>query len=337
MTTPEDERWWQLLEAAPDTTAFHHPAWVQLLADCYRFEAIVAGLLDEHGRMTAGLPLVDVRPRLGQRRWVSLPFTDACAPLTLGPGSLSTLVGELDAARLDAGVAHVEVRAELPPPAQPRPSGAVIHRRPLPGTTEELWATTRKGRRQAVRTARNHGVTVRRAEHRHDLTETFYALQLATRRRHGVPAQPRRWFEMLWDRMIAPGLGTVLVAEVDGAPIAAAVYLEWRGSMVAKYGASDPAHWCRSPNDLLMWESFVWGVERGARVVDIGRTDTGNAGLRRHKAAWGGEEEPLGYSTVGPAPHDERGRAAHLVGPILRRAPLWVTRVTGEVLYRRAA
>ncbi|HSL56949.1 MAG TPA: GNAT family N-acetyltransferase [Acidimicrobiales bacterium] len=337
LTTLDDGRWAHLLERAPGVTPFHHPAWARLLADCYRFDAVVAGLVDADGVMTAGLPLVDIRHRAGSRRWVSLPFTDACAPVATDATTLTTLVRELDGARADAGVAHVEVRAALPPPAAPLASGAVIHRRSLPGSVDELWATTHKSRRTGVRTARNKGVTVRPARQRDDLTGHFYDLHVATRRRHGVPVQPKRFFELLWDRVVVPGLGVVLVAEVEGAPIAAAVYLEWRGTMVCKFGASDPAHWQRRANDLLMWESFTWAIARDATEVDFGRSDLENAGLGQHKRSWGGMEEPLVYSTIGVAGRDERGRLAHLAGPVLRHAPLWVTRATGRALYRRAA
>ena len=67
------------------STPFHDPAWAQLVADCYGFDAFAAALIAEDGEIRAGAPMVAVR-HLGRRpRWVSLPFTDYCPPLAASP------------------------------------------------------------------------------------------------------------------------------------------------------------------------------------------------------------------------------------------------------------
>ncbi|MCU0269503.1 MAG: GNAT family N-acetyltransferase [Acidimicrobiales bacterium] len=337
LTTVDDERWRQLLRVAPGVTPFHHPAWAQLLADCYRYEARVVGMVDGDDTMVAGLPLIDVSSPLGRRRWVSLPFSDACAPVTTSDGARRSLVTGLDELRLTEGVTRVEVRSALPAPAAPSPSGAVLHRRALPATVEELSPTINRSLRQNVRSATRRGVTVRRGERRDDLARTFHALQVLTRRRHGVPAQPRAYFELLWDRILARDLGYLLLAEADGEPIAGCVFLCWRDYLVFKYGASDPAAWDRRPNDLLMWHGLVAGVERGCTTADLGRSDLPEDGLWLFKRRLGGVEETLTYSTLGAAAHDGRGRLTRLAGPVLRHGPRWLTRASGRVLYRHAA
>jgi hypothetical protein len=337
VTSPEDERWLDLLRRTDDVTPFHHPAWTRLLADCYRYPALIAGVADGHGGLTAGLPLLDVVHGGRPRRWVSLPFSDACAPVAADPAALRRLVLALEEARREVGVASVEVRAPLPAPATVVPSGAVIHRRTLPSSIDELWAGIHRSRRATVRAARNHGVAVRRGERRTDLTDRFYRLQVATRRRHGVPAQPKRFFELLWERLLSRGRGVVLLAEVDHEPIAASVYLTWGGTLVHKYGASEAREWHRNANDLLMWEGLVWGIARGDRRVDLGRTDVDNVGLQAFKSRWGGVAEPLDYSSIGAVTPEGTTRLARLGGPVLRHGPLWLTRATGEALYRHAA
>jgi CelD/BcsL family acetyltransferase involved in cellulose biosynthesis len=337
VTTVDDDRWQRLLTVAPGVTPFHHPAWAQLLADCYRFRAQVVGVVDGGGTMTAGLPLIDVAPRLGRRRWVSLPFSDRCAPVTTSEQALQALVVGIDDLRAGEGVAQVEVRGALPAPATALPPSAVLQRRGLPAAADELLPTVHRALRRNVQSALERGVTVRRATHRNDLDTAFYGLQVMTRRRHGVPVQPKRYFELLWDRILSKDLGFLLLAEADGEPIAGCVYLCWQGYMVFKYGASDPAAWARRPNDLLMWQGLVTAMERSCTTADFGRSDLGNEGLRRFKRRLGAVEEPLVYSIIGDAARDERGRLAALAGPVLRRGPLWLTRATGRVLYRRAA
>jgi lipid II:glycine glycyltransferase (peptidoglycan interpeptide bridge formation enzyme) len=243
----------------------------------------------------------------------------------------------LDDARADAGVDHVEVRCALPPPARPASSGAVAHRCPLPAAAAELRSTVNGSHRRGAVVASRRGVVLRTGERCHDLAEAFYTLHVGTRRRHGVPVQPRRYFELLWDRVLARDLGLLLLAEVDGEPVAGGVFLAWRGTFIHKYSASDALAWPRHANDLLLWEALTWAVEHGCTQVDFGRSDLADTGLRDFKRAWGGREEPLVYSTVGKPARDSRGRLARVARPVLRHGPVWLTRVTGEVLYRYAA
>ena len=80
----DDPRWEQFVRAHPDALAFHHPRWTQLLLDCYGYRPFVLAVLDDAGGVAGGLPVVELRS-LRKRRWIALPFTDACPPL-LAPG-----------------------------------------------------------------------------------------------------------------------------------------------------------------------------------------------------------------------------------------------------------
>jgi CelD/BcsL family acetyltransferase involved in cellulose biosynthesis len=99
--------------------------------------------------------------------------------------------------------------------------------------------------------------------------------------------QRRRFFELLWDRVLAPGGGYVLVAELQGEPIAAAVFLVDERTTIYKYGASDQRHLKTRPNHALFWEAITDACARGHRRFDFGRSDFGGEGLRRFKSSWG--------------------------------------------------
>jgi len=189
-----------------------------------------------------------------------------------------------------------------------------------------------------VRKAQKLGVTVDTGRGRADLTEAFYGLHLTTRRRQGVPIQPRRFFELFWERLIEPGLGRVVVARVDGRAAAAIVLLAWNGTTVYKFGASDPAFSAHRVSNLAMWTGISQACAAGDRVFDFGRTDDDNEGLKAYKRSWGADELPLVYSTLADeAPQDNSGRAQHALGVVLRHSPRWMTRLAGELLYKYAA
>jgi lipid II:glycine glycyltransferase (peptidoglycan interpeptide bridge formation enzyme) len=187
-----------------------------------------------------------------------------------------------------------------------------------------------------IKRAERSGVVVRRGSSATDLTDVFYRLHVGTRRRLGVPVQPRRFFARLWERMIEPGLGSVLIAEADGTAVAAAVFLAYGENVIYKYGASDAGSWTLRPNHALFWEAIRTSCDAGYRWFDFGRTDLEDASLRRFKGWWGSEEIPLSYATLADrAPGPKRnGRA---LAPVIRRSPRWVGRALGELLYKHAA
>src|SRR5205823_1065555 len=115
----------------------------------------------------------------------------------------------------------------------------------------------------------------------------FYRLHWQTRRRLGVPLQPRCFFESLWRRIIEPGFGFVAFAYFGERPIAADLFLAWNGTLIGKFNASDRQFWSLRPNNLVVWAGIEWGCRNGYRLLDFGKTDRHGGGLRNFKMSWG--------------------------------------------------
>jgi CelD/BcsL family acetyltransferase involved in cellulose biosynthesis len=333
-----DTRWAKFVESCPAAISFHHPSWAALLAECYGYRAFALARTGADGRIVAGLPIIEVRTPLRSRRWVSLPFTDRCPPL-VPPGLSAELVQEMDATRRDSGVSRLEIRSTVEGPGAAAGRVGVTHRLGLDQNSDTVYGRFRRSAvRKWITRAEGSGVTIWWADSRLALVDTFYRLHLGTRRRQGVPVQPRRYFDLLWRELIEPGLGFVLLAYAGGTPIAGAVFLAWKGTVIYKYGASDTAYWGLHPNHLLMWTAIRWGCERGFQAFDFGRSDLGSKGLRQFKDSWGSEETDLVYTTIGgQAPQPPGGRLHEAMSLVVRRSPSWVCRTLGEVLYRYAA
>ena len=258
-------------------------------------------------------------------------------PLVEGT-DVTSLVEALDRERRAAGIERVEVRAELTGQRVHASVRGVVHELALTAEPEQLF--TRFNRSQVQRNitrARREGVHVRLGDRAADLTDVFYRLHLATRRRQGVPVQPRRFFSLLWEQMLAPGHGFVLTASIGGDPAAAAVFLSWGSTLTYKFGASDHRLWRHRPNHLLFWEAIRIGHERGLAKLDFGRTDLENTGLRSFKSGWGALESDLVYSSLGAPPSESSGLVGRALAATIRHSPTWVCRVIGERLYRYAA
>jgi CelD/BcsL family acetyltransferase involved in cellulose biosynthesis len=342
-----DGRWAHFVDSSAGALPFHHPSWARLVADCYGYRAFALALTDSAGALVAGVPVVDVSTRWTGRKWVSLPFTDICPPLADDDRSLDHLAAALDAERRAAGDFPLELRGNVPGTGGSRVPRAVRHTLELDDDPEVVFRRHRTLARRSVASARRdvararrEGVTVVRASEPPDLVDAFYGLHLETRRHHGVPIQPRRFFAMLWDRIVRPGLGFCLLALVSGRPIAGAVFMTGYGTVIYKYGASDRRFLRFRPNHLVVSEAITWGCVNGFRQFDFGRTDLGNAGLRAFKSSWGAREEPLVYTVLGMRTsrrHLRPGIAHDAVGTVIRHSPRLVCRATGELFYRYLA
>ena len=334
----DDPAWLGLVAAVPDASVYHLPAWTRAVADTYGYRAAVLAGLDERGRVAAGAPVVRVRRPSGAA-WVSLPFTDHAPPLARDAASLERFGEGLAAWSARMG-APVEVRGALPPAAGWRAvTVGLRHVLALDAGVETARRGFSETHRRRLRQAERSGLRARIGRTADDV-EAFYRLHVLTRRRQGIPVQPRRLLRGIWERLIAAGHGVVVLVEMPGRPpVAGAVLLAWNGTATLKFQASDETCWEARPNHLCYWESLRWASEAGYRRFDFGRTETRHEGLRQWKAGWGAEAVPLAYALTGQGgpgvgDHGPLGAALRLV---IRSSPPVVCRALGALLYRYAA
>ena len=330
----EDPRWEAFVARAVDASIFHHPAWLALLRDQYGYGFTACCVCDAGGEIVAGLPMARVDSRLTGRRLVAVPFSDLCPPLVEpgARGAAEALAQAIREAQAAAGV-PLQVRGPVVALREAQVAGRFLHHRlALGDSAEDSLAAAKPAIARGIAKARREGVAIERRTDTRAL-ETFYALHLRTRRRQGVPTQPKR-FVMSFAELFARDLGFVLLAVHGGRPIAAAVFLTFNGRLVYKYGASDERSLAVRPNNLLFEAAIGWGAANGMRELDFGRTDLDNAGLAQFKRSWGATEETLAYTYLGGEPPDGWRRGERLLGAIIRRTPQATSRLVGALLYR---
>jgi len=329
-----DARWAALAARAPAGTIFHQPGWAELLRRTYGYPVAAVAVAGPGGELAAGLPVAAVASRLTGRRLVALPFSDACPPLIAPgapPGAAAELAGALGRLRGERGL-PLQVCAPFPELA-PGTERFLSHAVDLSGGADASLARMASRARRHARKAEKLGVSVTRRADRVAL-ETFYGLHLLTRKRLGVPTQPKRFILGL-EPLLGPGRGFVALAEVGGEPAAAAVFLRGGATLTYKYGASDQRHLAARPNNLIFARAIRWACEDGLASLDLGRTDLGQDGLADFKRSLGAAEAPLAYTYAGgAAPSGGEGRLEHALGEVIRRSPPLVGRAIGEALYR---
>jgi CelD/BcsL family acetyltransferase involved in cellulose biosynthesis len=331
-----EERWREFIDRCPAATAFHHPAWLRLLGDQYGYDMRAVCVEGADGRIEAGLPLARIHSLLTGKRLVALPFTDACPPLVASdaPADARDALDQALRAEQERESLELEVRDWLPGlggGAGDRFYSHTLELQPDPAAVEVGFSKSQV--RRGIKKAKREGVTIERSTERSALDE-FYRLHVGTRRRQGVPTQPRSFIRR-FERLFADGLGFALVARWEDRPISAAVFLAHNGTLIYKYGASDRDHLDKRPNNLLFMEAIRWGCLNAMTRLDFGRTDLDNEGLRSFKRAWGAEEQVLAYTRLPVGPARSAVRSGHApLGFVIRRSPPVVGQMVGSVLYR---
>ncbi len=330
-----DPAWLALIQGSPSATVFHHPLWLGLLSSQYGY-ALHARCVGEAGEIEAGIPIARIESRLTGRRLVSLPFSDVCPPV-LGVGAESSALSALGEAlaeeRRQTGL-DLTVHGSLPGAPEAFVQLRFFrHLLPLAADPAEVESRYSKSQvKRGIKKARREGLSVERRTDRAAL-DAFYALHLRTRKKLGVPTQPKRFirrFEELFDAE----LGFVELVLDESRPIAAAVFLAYNGTLTYKYGASDERELGKRPNNLLFAEAIRWACEAGFHTLDFGRTDVDNEGLCAFKRSWGASEEELAYTYFTDSePSSQPQLRDRVMSATIKHAPRGLSRLVGEALY----
>ena len=278
--------WDQLVSRHPDFSFFHSAAWMRALCKTYGHKPMSLHC-SRHGEPMALVPLLEVKSPFTGRRGVSLPFTDYCSPLLFGEFSSEIVLEKLCDLARERHWKYFELRGGKASRVSAGPSVAFYgHTLDLSGGPERLFAALAASVRRAVRKAERSELNVQVSQSQEAILE-FYRLHVRTRRRHGLPPQPKSFFLSIHNEIIKQGSGFVVLARRRSIPVAAAVFLHMGTKAVYKFGASDERHQDLRGNNLVMWEAIQFLAQNGFDTLHLGRTSFGNEGLRRFKLCLG--------------------------------------------------
>jgi hypothetical protein len=271
------------------------------------------------------------------RRGIALPFTDECGPLSCDAEQGRSLLRktlELGRARRWRWFEARGGRAVLG--VEPTAITFYGHLLNLRAGETALLAGVRSSVRQAIRKAEAAGLTLEVGTSLASVAE-FYRLYCLTRRRHGLPPQPLRFFKAIHKHILEPGMGSVILARLRGACVAAAVFFHTDQQAMYKYAASDERFQHTRASNLVMWTGIKWYARRGLGSLHLGRTSSTNHGLRRFKLGWGCDEyaiEYIRYDFSNERFVTRKDESSGWHNSLFRTAPVWVSRLAGQMLYR---
>lgn len=292
-----DDRWKRLLESHPRASVFHLPAWVGALKETYGYKPVALTTSPPGEPLANGLVFCDIKSWITGRRLVSLPFSDHCDPLidsTEDAGKILKLFGD----HIGPNLRYAEIRplsgGESIALDGWRPSETFcFHNLSLDATPDQLFRNLHKNCIQRkVHRAEKECLRYEKGQSE-SLLQRFYGLMLCTRRRHGLPPQPLKWFHNLI-RYFGNDL-TIRVASKDDRPIAAILTLSHKNTVVYKYGCSDGAFNQLGATPFLFWKAIQEAKDAGMRAFDLGRSDMDNEGLIAFKNRLGARPSTVTY------------------------------------------
>jgi hypothetical protein len=330
-----DPGWDHVVALHHDAGCFHTRAWAKVLHQTYNHQPFYLEF-SRRKRVVALVPLMEVRSLFTGRRGVCLPFSDACEPLIFDPEATGLITDQLVRFARDRGWRYLEIRGGKSLRLAASPVAQFYrHTLDLRSATEELFTRFASPVRRAIRKAERSDVSARVVRNRQAIDD-FYRLHVQTRRRHGLPPQPASFFLSIYEHIIKPGLGFIVLARRGSRPIAAAIFFCFGKNALYKYGASDKRFQELRANNLVMWQGIQFLARTGAEKLDFGRTECENDGLRRFKLSWGTEEETIGYFRVDSSGRQFLAAARPNSGfhkRIFGMLPLVVNRLVGSMIY----
>ncbi len=295
---PTTDPAWLALTRSHRSDVFHSPAWLSIIRDVYGFDVVADIIVDDADRPVAGLCRSVIDDAVG-RRIVSMPFSDFCDPLVTTNEQWEALTVTLPTDPwtvrcLRDDFVSRDVRFE-------QIHDAAWHAVDTTRDPDVIWDELPSSARRAIRRGRSR-LEIRPAETVEDLGAFFDLHRGVRRHKYGLLAQPRAFFESIWEAFIGRDASTLLLAWADDDLAGGILFVEWNDTLYYKFNASHPDHLDSRPNDLALWEGICHANRHDLARIDMGVSDFDQPGLVAYKEKYATESgtmrvhrTPLGF------------------------------------------
>ncbi|MBI4684859.1 MAG: peptidoglycan bridge formation glycyltransferase FemA/FemB family protein [Nitrospirae bacterium] len=329
--------WDELLLANKSSSFFHSSNWAKVLYESYGYKPLYFSLID-NGILKVLHPFMEVKSILTGKRGVSLPFTDYCEPIISNDLSPQDVFDSIKEYAEKAGWKYIEIRGNRSFfNGNPSSSYYYGHTLDLSNGAENIFSNLRESTRRNIKKSEREGIKATISTSYESVSE-FYRLNCMTRKEHGLPPQPFRFFQNIYEHIISKNHGVIVLANHSQKNIAGAVYFHLGKKAIYKYGASERRCQRLRPNNLVMWEALRHYSQNGYQNFCFGRTEPENSGLRQFKLGWGASENVIKYFrySVNKKRFIESNSSndTGLHTGIFRAMPIPLSRAIGKALYK---
>ena len=327
--------WNELILQTPDQCFFHTANWARVLLGTYRYRPFYFARIEDNQLLDL-LPLMEIKSLITGTRACGLPFSDYCPPIISKNTDVGILFEFIRSFGQKFGWKQIEIKGSDDKDFFYPSASFYRHILALQNGAEEIYAGLRGNYRSKIRKAEKQDVRIEIKQSVAALEE-YYHLHCQTRKRHGLPPQPLRFFQKIYEHILSQNMGFVTLAYHNRRVIAGAVYFHFGKQMIYKFGASDAAYQHIPANYLSMWHAIQYACQKGFETFCFGRTERSNPGLIQFKDGWGAQKESLSYYTYNLKADAFKHGKQEAKKPgwfLFKKMPVSMLKLAGSMLYR---
>ena len=250
--------------------------------------------LEEDGRIVVAQPMARVRLGFFNLLCGGLPYGFAVGDESRHEEFARQLA---EAARRE-GVHRIRLsRNHYDPPLEPagyKVCEHALHILHFGGRSQEqVWKDFKSRVRRDVRLAERRGVVATSTDTPKARDELFQMYCDTMARNRTVVTWRRAMIEKMWELVVGPGEGEMLIARLEGEPLAGMVTLYSGTKCFYFLGASSGSHRSLCPSDAVVWEAMRRALTRGCEHFDFMTSSREDAPLMDFKAKWGASQYPF--------------------------------------------
>ena len=132
---------------------------------------------------------------------------------------------------------------------------------------DELLAAMKQKTRYNIRLAARKGITIRQGNNSE--LPALYKMYAQTAVRDDFVIRHEDYYLNTWTAFLDAGMAKILVAEIEGQPIAALILFHFNGTSRYMYGMSTEQSRDLMPNHLLQWEAMRLSKQMGCHTYDM--------------------------------------------------------------------
>jgi hypothetical protein len=229
----DSQKWQSEIAHNRFSHVFHSHGWAKTFAESYGHIPNLYAFISSNAEFL--LPISVVKRPFVTNLQVSMPYSDFAGPVSqtlLDYDTIKQIPLLLDFDSID-------LRLDRPILDKSLTSSYSSYRTNLPSTSEEFWESLpSKSVKYSIRKALRDGYSIEEAG-LNEIT-VFYSLMGLTRKKHGLPTPPLKFYINLYKNLISSGNGFILLAkDSNGTVIAGSLFLFHGQFAYYKYNASD--------------------------------------------------------------------------------------------------
>ncbi|MDE2060227.1 MAG: FemAB family PEP-CTERM system-associated protein [candidate division NC10 bacterium] len=334
LLAPDQEKAWEdFVEASSHATFAHLLGWRNMVEKTYHHTPFYL-MAQERGRVVGLLPLFLIESRIFGRFMVTAPYLSYGGLIADDAEASRSLVEKARELAIEQRVEYLEIRG-----SRRIDQGLILKDKyctfvlSLCRGPKALWSRLEGRARKAVRKAMYSGLMVERG---HSLVEAFAGLVSRHMRDLGTPFHRAIFYRNILAEF--QNQSEILMVSHRGRPIGGVLLVTSKDTVFPLYGGALIESRAFSPMSLLIWETILFGCERGLAYLDFGRSrwDSGTFFFKRQ---WGAQPFPLFYEYhfadgIRMPDMDPTNPSFHVAVAIWKRLPAFMARALGPAIIR---